>query len=69
MKLKILICATIAACLLGCMGTKSITETIKGTLCSCTTTQVTVLEEDKLHYDIIQLTATTIVNPPVTPPL
>jgi hypothetical protein len=66
MKMKILICAVIAGCLLGC--TKTTTETLKGTLCSCTTTQVTVLEEDKTHYDIIQLTGTTIIKPPVSPP-
>jgi hypothetical protein len=67
MKMNILICAAVAGCLLGC--TKSATEAIlKGTVCSCTQTQVTVLEQDKLHYDIIQLTGTTIIKPPVTPP-
>jgi hypothetical protein len=66
MKIKILICAAVAGCLLGCA--KTTTQTLKGTLCSCTTTQVTVLEQDKLHYDIIQLTGTTIIKPPVTPP-
>ena len=68
MKMKILICAVVAGCLLGCMGTKSTTKTIKGTVCSCTATQVTVLEEGGQYYDIIQLTATTIIDPPVTPP-
>jgi hypothetical protein len=68
MKIKILICAAAAGCLLGCAKTTTETLTLKGTLCSCTTTQVTVLEEDKMHYDIIQLTATTIIKPPVSPP-
>ena len=66
MKIKILICAAVAACLPGCA--KTTTQMLKGTLCSCTTTQVTVLEQDGQYYDIIQLTGTTIVDPPVTPP-
>jgi hypothetical protein len=68
MKMKILICAAVAGYLLGCTGAKSTTATLNGTVCSCTATQVTVLEQDKLHYDEIQLTATTIIEPPVTPP-
>src|SRR6266700_6133325 len=65
MKIKILICAVVAGCLFGCAPS---TETIKGTVCSCTDTQITVLEQDGKHYDIIQRTATTIIDPPVTPP-
>src|SRR5437667_12123398 len=66
MKIKILICAVIAGGLLGCA--KTTTETIKGTVCSCTDTQITVLEDDGKYYDIIQRTSSTIVNPPVIPP-
>ena len=66
MKIRILICAVVAGCLWGC--TKSTETVLQGTVCSCTVTQITVLEQDKQHYDIIQLTATTIVKPPVSPP-
>jgi hypothetical protein len=68
MKMKILICAAVAGCLWGCSKSAISTQTIKGTVCSCTATQVTVLEQDGRFYDIIQLTATTIIKPPVTPP-
>src|SRR5215468_4828804 len=67
MKTKILICAAVVGCLFGCEKSLT-TATLRGTLCSCTTTQVTVLEADKMHYDIIQLTGTTIIKPPVSPP-
>jgi hypothetical protein len=69
MKTKILICAVVAGCLWGCAKSTITTKTLKGTVCSCTATQVTVLEQDNNnYYDIIQLTATTIITPPVTPP-
>src|SRR5262249_43587465 len=67
MKIKILTSVVVVGCLFGCAKSLT-TTTIKGTVCSCTTTQVIVLEEDKMHYDIIQLTGTTIIEPPVTPP-
>ena len=68
MKIKMLAVAAFAGCVLGCTASLQ-TTTIKGTVCSCTATQVTVLEDDnKNYYDIIQLTATTIIDPPVTPP-
>ena len=67
MKIKILICAAVAGCLLGCA--KSTETVLSGTVCSCTKTQITVLEDaDKNYYDIIPLTGGTIVKPPVTPP-
>jgi len=65
MKIKILICAVVAGCLFGCAPS---TETIKGTVCSCTDSQITVLEQDGKHYDIIQRKSTTIIKPPMTPP-
>ena len=65
MKIKILICAVVVGWLWGCAPS---TETIKGTVCSCTDSQITVLEQDGTHYDIIQRTASTIITPPVTPP-
>ena len=64
MKIKILICAAVAGCLWGCTAS----TTIKGTVCSCTDTQITVLEDNGKYYDIIQRTSSTVVNPPVTPP-
>ena len=69
MKIKILICTAAAVSLWGCAKSTITTQTLKGTVCSCTATQVTVLEQDNNnYYDIIQLTATTIIKPPVTPP-
>jgi hypothetical protein len=69
MKIKILICAVVAGCLWGCTKATITTQTLKGTVCSCTATQVVVLEDADNHfYDVIKLTATTIINPPVTPP-
>ncbi len=65
MKIKILICAVVAGCLFGCAPS---TVTIKGTVCSCTDSQITVLEQDGKHYDIIQRKSTTIIKPPMTPP-
>jgi hypothetical protein len=67
MKIKMLTVAAFAGCVLGCTASLQ-TQTIKGTVCSCTDTQITVLEQDGTHYDIIQRTASTIITPPVTPP-
>ena len=67
MKIKVLICAAFAGCVLGCTASLQ-TQTIKGTVCSCTDSQITVLEQDGKHYDIIQRTSATIIKPPMTPP-
>ena len=67
MKIKMLAVAAFAGCVLGCTASLQ-TQTIKGTVCSCTDSQITVLEQDGKHYDIIQRTATTIIKPPITPP-
>src|SRR5436309_3231946 len=67
MKIKILTSVVVVGCLFGCAKSLT-TTTIKGTVCSCTDTQITVLEDEGKYYDIIQRTSSTIVNPPVTPP-
>jgi hypothetical protein len=67
MKIKMLAVAAFAGCVLGCTASLQ-TQTIKGTVCSCTDTQITVLEQDGKHYDIIQRTSATIIKPPMTPP-
>src|SRR6266436_8432493 len=67
MKIKMLTVAAFAGCVLGCTASLQ-TQTIKGTVCSCTDTQITVLEQDGKHYDIIQRTSATIIKPPMTPP-
>src|SRR5207249_11412945 len=50
-------------CVLGCASlTQQGTLTIKGTVCSCTNTQVTVQEAVGKYYDIIQRTGSTIIT-------
>src|SRR5580693_8126231 len=63
MKIKMLTAAVVAGCVLGCASlTQQGTLTIKGTVCSCTNTQVTVQEEGGKYYDIIQRTGSTIIT-------
>jgi hypothetical protein len=66
MKVKILTSVVVVGCLFGCAKSLT-TTTLKGTVCSCTDTQITVLEEGGQYYDIIPLKGT-IINPPVSPP-
>jgi hypothetical protein len=62
-KIKILTVAVAVGCVLGCTSvTQQGTLTIKGTVCSCTNTQVTVQETDGKYYDIIQRTGNTIIT-------
>src|SRR5438034_10204381 len=62
MKIKMLTVAVAVGCVLGCASlTQQGTLTIKGTVCSCTSTQVTVQESDGKYYDIIQRTGRTIM--------
>jgi hypothetical protein len=63
MKIKMLTVAVAVGCVLGCASpTQQGTLTIKGTVCSCTSTQVTVQEADGKYYDIIQRTGSTIIT-------
>ena len=63
MKIKMLTVAVAVGCVLGCASlTQQGTLTIKGTVCSCTNTQVTVQEADGKYYDIIQRIGSTIIT-------
>ena len=63
MKIQVLTAAVVAGCVLGCASlTQQGTLTIKGTVCSCTNTQVTVQEAGGKYYDIIQRTGSTIIT-------
>jgi len=66
MKLKILMGVIATGCILGCVASLQ-TLKITGTVCSCTSTEVTVQEEDGAHYDIIQRTSGTIITGTCSP--
>src|SRR5207248_10031783 len=61
MKIKMLTVAVAVGCVLGCASlTQQGTRTLKGTVCSCTSTQDPVQELDGTYYDIMQLSGDTI---------